>query len=129
MNQSRINDNFGSAMVAGESSSEAMGLPIRFGSELSSFCFPIKIKLLNPMNHSNNSPAKLIPGLFHLAASADEPESVPALKNALASGRKPLGERMLDPQKLEAVLNSVTRRKKSARTQEKRLALSMSEAA
>lgn len=61
-----------------------------------------------------NSPAKLIPGLFHLAAAADDPETVLEIRNALASGRRPAGERMLDARRLEAVLDAVTRRKKSA---------------
>jgi len=64
-----------------------------------------------------NSSAKLIPGLFNLAARADDPETVLEIRNALASGRRPAAERMLDARRLEAVLDAVTRRKKgTART-------------
>lgn len=123
MNQNRINGHLGEPGLA------TKGIPIQFEHDVT-LSTPIKIKLLNPMSTSSTS-SKLIPDLFHLAARADEPESVLALKHALARGRKPLSERMLDPQKLESVLNAVTRRKRSAsrHLQEKRLELSASEAA
>lgn len=44
----------------------------------------------------------------------DEAESVPVLKSALAMGRIPLAEMMLDAQKLEAALKAIVRKKKMA---------------
>lgn len=56
----------------------------------------------------------LIPGLFQIAAYADDAQSVSALKNALASQRMPLNDMMLDPEKLEAILKNIAQKKKAS---------------
>jgi len=65
------------------------------------------------MNDSIASKKSLFPALFHIGAHIDDSQSVLALKKALATGRRPLSEMMLDARKLEASLKSFARRKKS----------------
>jgi hypothetical protein len=95
----------------------AMDIPIQFVMDLPQF-ISIKIQPPPSMNRSLQTvttPQKpLIPSLFQIAARADEVQAVPALKSALAHGHGPMAEMMLDPEKLEAVLKSVVRRKKPA---------------
>jgi hypothetical protein len=55
----------------------------------------------------------LMPSLFQAAASADDVRLEPALKNSLP-GHARLSELMLDPRRLEAVLNALGKKKKSA---------------
>ena len=43
---------------------------------------------------------------------AEESQSVPALRNALEMGRTRLGDMMMDPRKLDAVLKAFVRKKK-----------------
>lgn len=62
---------------------------------------------------SNNASEKpLIPALFQIAACADNIRSISALKNALSMNRIPIADMMLDPDKIEAMLKSISRRKK-----------------
>ena len=56
----------------------------------------------------------LIPGLFQIAACADDTKSVSALKNALAEHRMALNEMMLDPERLEAILKNIAQKKKAS---------------
>jgi hypothetical protein len=63
------------------------------------------------MSNSIVSEKSLFPLRSEIPAHDDE-QSVPALRNALAMGRIPLAERMLDSRKLEAVLKTIVRRKK-----------------
>ncbi len=55
-----------------------------------------------------------VPSVVQSVTRTPEIESVPALQSALATGRIPLAEMMLDAQKLEAVLKAIVRRKKLA---------------
>ena len=92
-----------------------MEIPIQFVTDLPRF-ISIKIQPQHSMNHplqTITTPQKpLIPALFQIAARAEEVESVPALKNAVVQGRGPASEMMLDPEKLEAVLKAIAKRKK-----------------
>lgn len=65
----------------------------------------------NPAIPSDKS---LMPALFQIAARADDPESVVELRSALATGKMPLAEMMLNAEKLEAILKAIVRRKKPA---------------
>jgi hypothetical protein len=91
----------------------AKEIPIQF-TEGSPCCFPIKIQPPNIMSQlSNNASEKpLIPALFQIAACADNIRSISALKNALSMNRIPIADMMLDPDKIEAMLKSISRRKK-----------------
>lgn len=76
------------------------------------------------MSNSSHSPVKdHVPSLFQIAARADDPKSLTALKKSLVAGHEPHGEKMLDRSKLQAILDAVTRKKKSAsrRTAQMRL--------
>jgi hypothetical protein len=55
----------------------------------------------------------LVPSLFQTAARAEDMEAHPALKNHSTRYTR-LAERMLNPRKLEAVLNALGKKKKSA---------------
>jgi hypothetical protein len=75
----------------------------------------LKFKTLNPMkNPAIPSDKSLMPALFQIAARADDPESVVELRSALATGKMPLAEMMLNAEKLEAMLKAIVRRKKPA---------------
>jgi len=90
-----------------------MTVPIEFGTELP-FNFQIKAQPNTPMNATNVLTEKpLIPGLFQIAAYADDARSVSALKNAVASNRLPLNEIALDAERLEAILKNLAEKKKA----------------
>jgi hypothetical protein len=76
----------------------------------------LKSKTLNPSmkNPAIPSDKSLMPALFQIAARADDPESVVELRSALATGKMPLAEMMLNAEKLEAILKAIVRRKKPA---------------
>ena len=92
-------------------------IPIQFVIDLPRF-IAIKIQPQDSMNHPLQTiltPQKpLIPALFRIAARAEEVGSVPALKKTVVQGHGPLSEMMLDPEKLEAVLEAIAKRKKPA---------------
>lgn len=77
--------------------------------------FLVKIQTSPPMNHPSLSPEKpLIPALFQIAAHADVVRSFAALKKkAQAQERARLSEKMVDPEKLEAALKAIAKKKKS----------------
>jgi hypothetical protein len=89
-------------------------IPVEFGTG-SPLNFHIKVKpnitMSTPILISEKP---LIPGLFQIAAYADDAQSVSALKNALASQRMPLNDMMLDPEKLEAILKNIAQKKKAS---------------
>ncbi|HTR43034.1 MAG TPA: hypothetical protein VMH87_15575 [Pseudomonadales bacterium] len=87
-------------------------IPVEFGIS-SPFSFQIKVQPNAPMNPSIVSEKPLIPGLFQIAACANDARSVSALKNALASHRMPLNDMMLDPEKIEAILKNIAQKKKA----------------
>lgn len=66
------------------------------------------------MNDSIASKKSLFPALFQITAHIDDSQSILALKKALAAGRKPLSEMMLDARKLEASLKAIGRKKRTA---------------
>lgn len=91
--------------------STTMTVPVEFGSELL-FDFQIKAQPNTPMNAANILPEKpLIPGLFQIAAYADDARSVPALKDAVASNRLSLNEMTLDTERLETILKNFVEKK------------------
>jgi hypothetical protein len=113
MSQQQINDDFDKPSVVGGLGPEAMGIPVQFSDDLP-LSLPIKIKPRIPMSNPIVPPAKSVtPTLFQIAARADDPESLVAYKNSLASGHARFDEKMLDAGKLEAVLNAAARRKKA----------------
>src|SRR5580658_2073669 len=92
----------------------ANGIPVQFFTELA-IHLPIKIQPHYPMSNPTVPPAQtIVPTLFQIAARADDPESLVAFKKTLASGHAPHAERMLDREKLEAILHAVARKKKAA---------------
>ncbi len=89
-------------------------IPLEFGTDVS-FYFQIKVKPNAPMNTPPTISEKpLIPGLFQIAAYADDARSVSALKNALALNRLPLNEMMIDPERVEAILKKIAQKKKAS---------------
>jgi len=88
----------------------AVAIPVQFtvDSPLSS---PIKIQQQVSMTYLT-SEKTLIPALFQIAALADDPHAMPTLKGMLSTGRMPLADTMLDPDKLEEVLKNLARKKK-----------------
>ena len=100
-----------------EESSPLMEVPVQFVTDLPQFV-PIKIQPQHSMNHPLQTitiPQKpLIPALFQIAARAEEVESMPLLKNAVVRGHGPMAEMMLDPEKLEAVLKAISKKRKPA---------------
>lgn len=56
----------------------------------------------------------LIPALFQMAALASDPKAMPALKSVLETGRAPLDDAMLDPERIDAVVRAIARKKKPA---------------
>ena len=104
MSQRKIDSHF-SATIA---------VPVEFGADWP-FTFQIKVKPNPAMNTPTIISEKpLIPGLFQIAACADDARSVSALKNALALNRMPLSEMMIDPEKLEAILKKIAQKKKAS---------------
>jgi hypothetical protein len=92
----------------------SLTVPVEFGTDLP-FTFQIKVKPNPAMNTPTIISEKpLIPGLFQIAACADDARSVSALKNALALNRMPLSEMMIDPEKLEAILKKIAQKKKAS---------------
>jgi hypothetical protein len=92
----------------------ARGIPVQFFTELA-IHLPIKIQPHYPMSDPTVPPAQtIVPTLFQIAARADDPESLVAFKKTLASGHAPHAERMLDREKLEAILDAAARKKKPA---------------
>ncbi len=90
-------------------------IPVEFGSDLL-LCFQIKIQPTEVMKHPNALLEKSFePGLFRLAALANDIKSVKARGRALALSHTPLAEMMFDPHKLEAILKRMSGRRKSAR--------------
>jgi hypothetical protein len=90
-----------------------MTVPVEFGNELP-FDLRIKAQPNTPMNATNIIPEKpLIPGLFQIAAYADDAGSVSALKNAVASNRLPLNQVTLETERLEAILKNLVENKKA----------------
>jgi hypothetical protein len=93
--------------------STTMTIPVEFGTDLQ-FDLQIKAQANTPMNAINIISEKpLIPGLFQIAAYADDARSVSALKNAMASNRLPLNEMALDAERLEAILKNMAEKKKA----------------
>lgn len=93
--------------------STTMTIPVEYGTDLA-FSFQIKAQPNTPMNTTAIVSEKpLIPGLFQIAAYADEAKSVSELKNALASNRLPLNEMTLDAESLEAILKNIAEKKKT----------------
>lgn len=92
--------------------STTMTIPVEFGTDLR-LDLQIKAQPNTPMNATNLISEKpLIPGLFQIAAYADDARSVSALKNAMASNRLPLNEMTLDAERLEAILKNMAEKKK-----------------
>jgi hypothetical protein len=90
-----------------------MTVPVEFGIE-SLFDFRIKPQPNTPVNAPNIiSETPLIPGLFQIAAYADDARSVSALKNAVASNRLPLNEMTRGGERLEAILKNLAGKKKA----------------
>jgi hypothetical protein len=92
--------------------SATITIPVEFGADWP-FTFQIKVKPNTTMNTTTVVSEKpLIPGLFQIAAYANDARSVSALKNALAMNRVPVNEMMIDPERLEAILKNIAQRKK-----------------
>lgn len=94
--------------------SATVGIPIEFGTDVPLY-FPIKIQPQNFINIPSHAPVSersLIPALFQIAACAHDIKSVSALKSALRLGRTPLAEMVLDPRRLEAILQAAAPEKK-----------------
>jgi|SRR5215469_8675292 len=93
--------------------STTMTVPVEFGTEFP-FDSQIKAQPNTPMNATNIIPEKsLIPGLFQIAAYADDATSVSALKTAVASNRLPLNEMTFDAKGLDAILKNLVEKKKA----------------
>ena len=91
-----------------------MAVPVAFETDLP-LNFQIKVKPSLTMNTPTIISEKpLIPGLFQIAACADDARSVSALKNALALNRMPLNEMMIDPERVEAILKKIAQKKKAS---------------
>ena len=89
-------------------------IPVEFGIDLP-LSLPIKIQPLKSMKKAPAIAEKpLIPALFQIAACADEAKYMSRLKGVLALGRTPLSEMMLNPDKVEEILNGIAQRKKTA---------------
>lgn len=54
----------------------------------------------------------LIPALFQMAALADDPKALPALKNALGMGALRMDEASLDAERLDAILKAIIKKRK-----------------
>ena len=94
--------------------STAKRIPIQFAVD-PPVHYPIKVRpyyLMTTLAFASKKP--LIPALFQMAALADDPKALPALKSALGTGRLPLHEAMLDAEKLDAVLKAIARKRKPA---------------
>lgn len=89
-----------------------MGIPVQFGIDLPS-C--VEIKSQKYMNTTQVSEKPLIPALFQIAACANDSKSLLALKDVLALSRIPLGDVMMDPERLEAIVKGIARKKKQER--------------
>jgi hypothetical protein len=77
--------------------------------------YQVKVRpyyFMTPLAFASKKP--LIPALFQMAALADDPKALPALKSALGTGQLPLHEAMLDAEKLDAVLKAIARKRKPA---------------
>jgi hypothetical protein len=93
--------------------SATMTVPVELGIEWP-FDFQNKAQLNTPMSTTNIISQKaLIPGLFQIAAYADDARSVSALKNAVASNRLLLNDMTLDAERLEAVLKNRAEKRKA----------------
>jgi hypothetical protein len=85
------------------------GIPVEFGADLP-LCFHIKIQPPNLMKNPMLIPEKaIVPTPFQIAARLEEP----APEKTPGSGRRHLGEMMLNAKRLEAVLKAIVRRKKT----------------
>lgn len=86
--------------------SATFGIPVEFAADLA-LHVPVKIQPQYPMNNPLSSENPLIPSLFQIAARAHDARLMPR-RSVLALDY----ERMLNREKLEAVLEAMTRKKK-----------------
>jgi hypothetical protein len=78
--------------------------------------FTIKIQSHMPMNLPSQKTVEkkpLVPGLFQIAALAND-FKIPMQRAVFAFGRSPFSEVMLNPQKLEAILQKISKLEKPA---------------
>lgn len=114
MSQQRPKNNSNKSLGLSDLARAALGIPARYNSADSSLA--IKIETEPPMNNPFQitlSKRPLMPSLFQVAARADGMQSEPPLKNTPPSHTR-LAELMLNPRKLEAVLSTITKKKKPA---------------
>jgi hypothetical protein len=98
----------------GDLARAALGIPDRYRTADSS----LAMKIEPEQSMSNRfqialSKRPLMSSLFQVAARADDLQPEPALKSSPA-GHTSLAELMLNPQKLEAVLKAIAKKKKPA---------------
>jgi hypothetical protein len=113
MSQPSPKNNGNKPLGFGDLARAALNLSSRYATSSPS---AIKIEAEPSMNNPFEialSKRRLMPSLFQAAASADDVRSEPASKNSRA-GYARLSELMLNPRKLEAVLNALGKKKKSA---------------
>jgi hypothetical protein len=111
MNEHQIKGNH-TIVGWGESRPTATVIPSRFVEDLS-LRLEVKSQPPYPMNLNETPEKSLIPALFQIASRAEDAESIRALKQSLASGRKPLAEMMLNTKRLEGILKALGKKKKS----------------
>jgi hypothetical protein len=93
-------------------SANAIKIPIEFSGDLPPE-HPIKIQSNPPMAHSSVASEKpLVTALFQFAAHAEDLYSMPAFGHAPTTGGNVIAERMLDAEKLEAILKALAGKKK-----------------
>jgi hypothetical protein len=97
----------------GDLARAALGIPVRYTADSS---LAMKIEPEHSMSNRFQialSKRPLMSSLFQVAACADDLQPEPALKSSPA-GHTRLAELMLNPQKLEAVLKAIAKKKKPA---------------
>jgi hypothetical protein len=113
MSQPHPKNNGNKPLRLGDLARAALGISAPYAAGSSQ---TIKIELEQTMNNPFQitlSKRPLMPSLFQVAARADEVPTERASKKS-PSGHARLSELMLNPRKLEAVLNAIGKKKKSA---------------
>jgi hypothetical protein len=113
MGQQHPKNNGNKPLGFGDLARAALGIPVRYAADSSLATKIEPEQLMNNPFQIALSKRPLMPSLFQVAARADDAQSEPALKGS-PSGHMRLAERMLNPRKLEAVLNAIGKKKKSA---------------
>ena len=89
-------------------------IPVQFAADVPVH-YPVKVRpqyFMSMFTVTTNKP--LIPALFQMAALADDPKVLPALRNALGTGLLLQDEAVLDAGRLDAILKAIAKKRKPA---------------